>query len=533
MDNADQFSNKDVDELVGRMEAELKANASGSTASGFSSVDDLLEVNLPVDQLKALLEHDLRLWIMFCLVHEEGINDGVPDFHLWGLGEMIKEGEKPIAIAWPRDHAKTTLAKIAVAWLLSFTEKRFCLYISHTHKVAKASAKDIKDMLTSPLMRKVFGAPTFGSNSDALGDYEFTWCGKKCFLVALGVGMQIRGTNRNNKRPDIMVLDDIESSEEGEENKLGYEGIAQWYFGSAKKAMDSRGSVIIQIGNFVASKSFLGDNLRSDDWRSQLLSAITKSGRPLWKSRWSIAELKIDLISYMKRGKTSLWLCEMLNMPLNETGQLIKLDSQKFQPELDPFDKDIKFRCITVDPAIAADKRYADQAVIAAHCYLNGRWQLAEIAAVTGKGPYELYRLMMEMAEKWHISLVGIECEGYQEALRQVCITEAQRANLDFMNFVELKTGKKRKAIRIAAFADMVKEGYYTFAASGLGVLRQLAEYDIHAKNNKDDQADACSYLPQMIDKYSELMLPYMFSKQQSSMIGHNSGAVNNAYARY
>lgn len=521
------FSGEDVDALAAQMEDAL---AGGSNTSGFSSVDELLEVNLPVDQLKTILKHDLRLWIMFCLIHEEGINSGIPDFHIWGLEEMIKEGQPPLAIAWPRDHAKTTLAKIAVAYLLTFTAKRFCVYISNTHKIAKASVKDIKEMLSSPLLVKIFGAPVFKTNSDAQGDYEFTWCGKTCFLVALGVGMQIRGTNRNNKRPDIMVLDDIESAEEGEENKLGYEGISTWFFGSARKAMDSKSHIIIQIGNYVSNKSFLGDNLGSPDWRSQLLSAITKQGRPLWPARWTLADLKMDLLTYMRRSKTSLWLCEMLNMPLNETGQLLKIDTIKFKDELDPFDKDIKFRCITVDPAIAENKRYADQAVIAVHCYLNDRWQLAELVAVTGKGPYEIYALIMELAEKWHISLVGIECEGYQEALRQVCIVEAERNNLDFMNFVELKTYKKRKSIRISAFADMVKQGFYTFGASGLGVLRQLAEYDIHAKNNKDDQADACSYLPQMIDKYSELMLPYMFQRADSDAVAAYS---DNRYTRY
>jgi len=532
---SNDFTYDEVDQLA----QEMKAALDGPSTSKFKSIDELLEVNMPVEQLREILRVDLRLWIMFCLVYEEGINSGTPDFHIWGLKEMLKENEKPLAIAWPRDHAKTTLAKIAVAHLLTFSKKRFCVYISHTHKVAKASAKDIKDILNSPLMRQVFGSIIFATNSDALGDYEFTWRGKICFLVALGVGMQIRGTNRNNKRPDIMVLDDVESAQEGEENKLGYAGIDTWFYSSAKKAMDSNGHTILQIGNFVASKSFLGDNLRSPDWRSQILSAVTKQGRPLWESRWSLEELKLDLISYMRRSKTSVWLCEMLNMPLSETGQLLKIDEIKFEEELDPFDKDIKFRCITVDPAIAENKRYADQAGIGVHCYLNGRWQLAEIKGVTGKGPYELYRLIMEMAEKWHVSLVGIECEGYQEALRQVCITEAERSGLGFMKFVELKTGKKRKSIRISAFADMVKEGYYTVAVSGLSVLRQLAEYDIHAKNNKDDLADTCSYLPQMVDKYSELMLPYMFTREQSTVLGMNNAlyaqnlSPTNAYARY
>ena len=463
-------------------------------------------VNTDINEIREVLRYDYKAFCLLLLSEEEGIEEGVPDFHVFGLKKMTGNSPKPVAIAWPRDHAKTTLAKIAVIWLLIYTKFRFPIYVCNTNTMAANALRDVVTMLTKPSFTEIYGIPQFTQKAESVGDYIFKWANKVIIMRALGVGQAVRGMNVNNKRPDILILDDIEKAEEGAENKLGYEGISTWYYGTLEKCLDRRGHKIIQIGNFVASKSLLGDHLASIYWDSTKLAAITKDGKPLWPARWTIDQLRLDLLRYIENGKMGIWLCEMMNMPLNETTALIKSSEIKLTEIIEPDDPNIMLRCITVDPAITRNLKHADSAVVAVHVYKGHKWHLAELHAEKGVGVYQLYARIIELAAKWRVLTVGIEVEAYQEALRQVCATEAARSGLHRMNFVPVDSGKKAKASRIAAFASMIKQGLYGISSKHLYLYQDLLKFDVSSKTNTDDRLDACAYVIHMTDRYLHLM---------------------------
>src|SRR3546814_3245067 len=62
-----------------------------------------------------------------------------------------------VLLAIPRDHAKTTLSKLAVVWYFRYTNHRFCVYLSNTNTIAKNACKDIIGYLKSPNSIAVFG----------------------------------------------------------------------------------------------------------------------------------------------------------------------------------------------------------------------------------------------------------------------------------------------------------------------------------------------------------------------------------------
>lgn len=491
-----------------------------------------LDIQTDVSTLKAMLEVDFESFVYLFLYEEEGIEQGVPHFHIYGLKQMTAADIFQLAIAWPRDHAKTTLAKIACVWLMAYTPYRFLAYVCHTNTLAANACKDIADMIRRPLIQQIYGSAIFGQAGEAKGEYTFSWCDKTIIIRALGVGQSVRGLNINNKRPDILILDDIESAEEGEDNKMGYSGITTWYYGTLRKALDRRRNKTIQIGNYVSNKSLLGDNLNSKYWVSTKLSAITKTGKPLWPARWSLAQLRLDLLEYIENRKMHTWLCEMMNMPLSEASAILKSSDVSFVEELTPEDEDIMLRCITVDPAITANMKYADSAVIAVHVYKGSLWQLAEIRSFKGKGPFETYNEIIELAAKWRVLTVGIETEGYQEALRQVCEVEAGRAGLRRMQFLPLKTGKKAKSSRIVAFANMIKMGLYGFSMKDFGVIEDLIKFDIHSKTNVDDRPDCCAYILQMVEKYTMEMAQLVDIEMKQKMVSASQDHANAIHLR-
>lgn len=496
---------------------------------------ELLNVNVSLEEYKELLKHDFRSFILLFLHEEEGIELGIPDFHVFGMKQMTSADIINLVIAWPRDHAKTTLLKIAIIWLFIHESYRFVMYVCHTNKKAANALSDIASMMSKPSVVEVYGEPTFYKKQESTGSYKLLWCDKIIIMEAIGVGQDVRGTNVDSKRPDILALDDVEKAEEGEENKLGYEGISDWFYGTLRKCVDRRRHKIIQIGNLVAEKSLLFDNLTSKFWTATRLAAITKDGKPLWSARWSLASLKLDLMEYMEKGKMGVWMSEMLNMPMNESNSIIKSNLVQLVESVSPDDPDIMLRCITVDPAITSSATHADNAVVFVHVYVRGAWQPAEIYSSKGMSVYMLRDKIMELAAKWRVLTVGIECEGYQEALMQVCAQMAIEEGLHHMNFVPVKTNKKSKSSRIIAFAGMIQHGLYKVSTEFLWLVEQLLKYNPETKNNKDDEIDCGAYILKMIDQYGGMLIGMKAAKDKevdNKAHGHLKSQVDNIYAR-
>src|SRR6185369_7224910 len=78
-----------------------------------------------------------------------------------------------VALALPRGHAKTTLAKLAVVWYLLFTPFRFCIYVSNTHSIAAEACRDVMNYIRSDNFVAVFGPVQFEVMQDQKGFYKF------------------------------------------------------------------------------------------------------------------------------------------------------------------------------------------------------------------------------------------------------------------------------------------------------------------------------------------------------------------------
>src|SRR6478609_5368876 len=133
----------------------------------YNCLDDLLnradhvndvpieDVDVDLREVKAMLRLDAEFFIEFFL--SEQLDMPVPHFHkeIWSL--LIDQEKERTLLAIPRDHAKTTLAKLSVVWHWLFTSHRFCAYLSNTNPIAKGACKDIIEFLSHPNFIAVFG----------------------------------------------------------------------------------------------------------------------------------------------------------------------------------------------------------------------------------------------------------------------------------------------------------------------------------------------------------------------------------------
>lgn len=458
------------------------------------------QVRLDPTVVRGLLEHDEEFFIEFFLGDE--LLYRVPAFHKKVLHRMCAKDIKYFVCAIPRDHAKTTLAKLAVLHYFLFSKFRYVLYVSNTLTVAAESCSDIVAMLEGSNFRSIFGNIVWIKRQEGAGFYKFKLGDKTCILMARGAGQQVRGLNVDNQRPQIAVVDDLEDNDNIATEEL-FIKLKRWFWGPFMKCLDKIDHKIIHLGNMISNKQLLKEHCDSPMWHSMRFGALLSNGEPLWPDVWTVEKLQADFKNYMSAGLIDVWFAEMMNMPIAAGMGLIRAEHINYRPQVNP--GEIQFGFITIDPAIS-EENWAHKAAIVVHGWVGQYWQICDYETGIGIDPMELWKVTLELALKWQVNVVGIESVAYQASLRPLFKHFAIADGVDYMEFVKLEASQ-RKTPRIAGWAGWIKSHDYAIPQGDFQITEQLLTYDPTKKHNDCDLIDACAYGPQMAENYLALIM--------------------------
>lgn len=482
-----------------------------------SRVDDsrpqTSEASAEMAQIKHLLRIDAEVFIEFFLPDE--LTSEVPEFHKEIWGSMTDESKQRILLAIPRDHAKTTLAKLAVVWYFLFTSHRFCVYLSNTNTIAKNACKDIIGFLKSPNFENVFGKVKFTkeSDTDSLWQFEIPLGNgriKKCILRAVGAGQQMRGINIDNQRPDIAVVDDVEDNE-NTDSPLLQKKLDKWIFGPFIKAL-ARQKKIIWLGNMLQKTSLLARLSQNPKWNPVVFGSIIKDAvtgvlRSLWPERWPIEELISDFHEYRGLGLIETWMCEMMNMPGHgENGFTGEMVCYAVRPT--PGGNSIRAAWITIDPAFGENAKNDSTAIVVHVLPEDGPPMVVEYVHEQ-MNESDMFDHALRLAHKWNAWVWGIEAIAAQRVLITLFkVLLAGRMMNNRVEILPLMAGKgDPKVARISAWVALMVRGEYAIPEDDIEIVTQLTNYNMRKNSNKDDLIDSCAYGPQMLDNYLPLLI--------------------------
>jgi hypothetical protein len=138
----------------------------------------------------------------------------------WTHIESIRPGIKPPAFfaIWSRGGGKTTNAEAATVDLGANEQRKFCLYTRSTQDKANESVMNIAAMLENKWIAEYY--PQLAERK--LGKYGNSkgWrvntlrCANGFNVVALGYDAAVRGIKIEEYRPDIIIIDDIDSKDD-------------------------------------------------------------------------------------------------------------------------------------------------------------------------------------------------------------------------------------------------------------------------------------------------------------------------------
>ena len=261
----------------------------------------------------------------------------IPDCHKeWW--EACCSDHKFVAIAAPRGFAKSTA--ITLSYVLAkvlFRESSFVIIVSDTEAQSILFLNDLKkELIENENIVQVFAVATLIKDSETDIIVQFT-DGHEVRIMAKGSEQKLRGLKWKNKRPDLIICDDIEN-DELVMNKERREKFQRW-FSSALLPIRSDKGIFRMVGTILHADSLLESFMpkRKDKftvetplktyctdprkyWYALKYRAHSKDWKHLlWPSRKTAELLQAERAMYEARHQLDQYAQEYLNEPIDDS----------------------------------------------------------------------------------------------------------------------------------------------------------------------------------------------------------------------
>ena len=480
------------------------------------------------------------------LVPDPSVNmDDAPDFHvkLSRILDSVSNYNRTARIAWAasRGHAKSAyLSNAFPVHEIVYRKRKMILIISETGEGSKKFIRWVSGQLKyNEKLRADFGEVLSPKKSQNEKDSE------EAFLTSTGIkmestslGKQIRGFRNGSQRPDLIILDDLESRDSNNTPELRQKA-KDWFNQDLMPAYDPTCTAIIFMGTIVHVDSLLNYVLnerqdfiknkfpailsppkRMDLWAEferiyreykpteEELQAIEfaaeKKRTPnaeaalrfynehkaemdenvevLWPGRFPIAELMLEKLNLGSKAFNT----EFMNNPIDEESQIFKPEQFYYYDHIDFSHRDYGIY-MGIDFALGKERGDYSAIVTVAKHKATGK-----IYVVDAYGdrihPDEFMKVIIEKVRKYQPDRIGAEAQMAQEFFVDHLKRNLQSVGYPAYSRVTKIQQRSRKELRIEAMLPDIENGSIVFHKSHQLLLEQFERY---GSNWHDDLPDA------------------------------------------
>ncbi len=437
-----------------------------------------------------------------------------PEFYLalFGLLTAFAAPIERFAIGIPRGFAKTTYIKLLCIWYILFSDKQFILIVGAAEKLAMNTLADICDMLGSPNIRSLFGNWDALVEEDTKEQKVFYFRGRHIILKAIGAGSSVRGVNRKNARPDVIILDDVQKKEDAENESMAKE-LLQWILGTLGMARSNKGCTYIYVGNMYPRNAILDKLRKNSEWTSFVVGGLLADGSSLWEELRPADQLLSEYIALKELGEEEIFNSEILNSV--EGSALSGLDLNKIPVVPEYFlEVEPEGSFILIDPS--SGKKEGDDLTIEHFSVIDGVPLFDDLEAGTFT-PLGSIEAAIAMGIKYNTRLICVEDVAYQSTLlfwfEHYCNTQG------ISGFVFMPVSPKNRAkntrikkgiIKLMATESKPPEMYLGPKVRSK-FLAQAMEWNPLITNNRDDIIDPPGYVEEVMQLYPEYIVKNTF----------------------
>lgn len=425
---------------------------------------------------------------------------------IWDLIVSAVKQERGIlrlAIGIPRGFAKTAFLKIYCVYVILFTDRRFILVVCNTEQLAMNFISDVFDILSSINILGLFGDYRLGLEKDTQAIKKFGFRGRDIIFAGVGVGTSLRGLNLKFRRPDVIIMDDMQSREDAE-NPLTAKNQLIWMTGTLMKARNYERCLFIFVGNMYPFEGSILRKLKNNpQWISFICGAILSDGTSLWPEFRPIEEILGELEHDISMGTPEVFYSEVLND--EEAGTVSGFDLSKIPPYPEYLDyTEPQAGCIIIDPA--SGKKQGNDVGIGLFFIYDGTPVCRKVKC-DKFSPLQTIHETLKLALQHGIKLIAVESNAYQSTLLFWFNFVCQQLQIEGIQFVELQAQGLTKNSKIKNMLNSLLTGKPLLHPEVRNrVIYQISQWNPLKIHNADDLLDLLAWLDRCIQLYGNDM---------------------------
>ena len=443
------------------------------------------------------------IWGRFFFSHY--FTDPTPEFHRDLMGKIFS-GKNEFRAA-PRGFSKTSLIQVCISFIVAHSKKKFILLIEKTFTEAGEVLDGIRTEFADnnkikAIYGNIIGKQTGSDAKDKDAEADMLLNGVR--LRGKGWDAPLRGLKHRNNRPDLIVLDDIETDEHINNPE------------QRQKSLDKYNKVLVPALSMDGSIKVYGTILHYDSLLKNLIEwhdgkiyeafdpdSDDPKGTLLWAERWTYEKLMEKKGEMESKGfGGNAFAQEYLNRPIDEESRKFKHQwlwnpNREFEiKELEGMVLDV---VATIDPAESENKGsdYTGSIVSGVNRETDD-WYFIHVE-MERRGIRELIAHIFWIWEEFSpmgLQKIGVAKKAFEFQILPLLKAESKRRNI-FPIVFELKEGKRNKEARIeGALSGRAELGRLWFKKNPTDHTNKLREqlYDF-PRAKFDDLADAASFI--------------------------------------
>jgi phage terminase large subunit-like protein len=452
-----------------------------------------------------------------------------PAFHL-KLWELATSPDPQVAIAAPRGHAKSTaITHTFTIACLCFREKDHALIVSDTEAQAVNFVQDIKrEFEENEDLRQAFEFS--GWVKEAEREIVGRWKdGTEFRILAAGSGQKLRGMKWRNKRPNLIIGDDLENDELvlSDERRAKFR---EWVF-KALLPSGSKNCLIRFVGTILHLDSMLErlmpNEMDADTITTPLFIYSTNTERTwksfkfrahpsmndfsaiLWEEQYNEDRLRRIRRTYEEQGFPEGYGQEYLNNPVDDSIAFFKKadfipipdyakvpNNQKAGAEPEEF-------YAAIDMAISTKDTRAYTVIVVCGLTPGGILRVRDVRRFRGD-TLDIIEEMFAVQATWNPELFVVEHENIAASIGPVLTAEMMKPTRPFIRIQDETphSQDKKKRARSIQYRHRARAIQYDFEADWFPDLQQ--EMMHFPRGKYMDQVDAMAWIGLTIDKMQD-----------------------------
>jgi len=292
-------------------------------------------------------------------------------------------------------------------------------------------------------------------------------------IVAFGKHASIRGLNISDRRPKIIILDDIQDKDDVRSETIT---AADWDWFVSDVMFLGKSVRLFFIGNNLGDKCVIErciNNAETMGFKAIRIPVVI-DGKPAWEARDKMEDIIKERDNYAAIGKLDIWMQEKMCQAVAEENRTFKEEDYRYyspSSRLDIAGRCNLFACL--DPASSLNPESCYRAITLTGVDADNHWFLLDCKYGRWDSA-EMIDIIFNMVATYRLQNFYIE-KGWWEQVMQPFLTKEMSKRNIFFNVIPLEHGKigsKLERIKLLQPRFKAHSVYFPDEAEWLGEFK-------------------------------------------------------------